>query len=292
MYCGEIISKKSAFAAIFSRIGSLFGDGVASSDATSRDGRRAPIEGQEAVPGVRIWYVEHNPNANPEDDKAFLTKADFAEFAAIRHLETRKRSLVVRAALRQVLSDSVGGKVSPDAWRFARTENGQPILVNGENNLKFNCSHTSFMSVIVVSTVGDVGVDIADASFDYADDWLGEVMSKPELKALAKLAGGKRADAVSRLWTLKEAYVKMLGTGIAEIADVAFDLGDDRLLSGSSHDWFLQPVFRTWIVNSQGRRYSVALASGSFTSMRAPLSRCLSEDARGYSRDRFPALAG
>ncbi|ADJ21916.1 4'-phosphopantetheinyl transferase [Hyphomicrobium denitrificans ATCC 51888] len=292
MYCGEFISKKSAFATIFSRIGSLFGRGVALSEATPRDDRRAPIEGQEAVPGVRIWYVEHNPNANSEDAKAILTKADFAEFAAIRHLETRNRSLVVRAALRQALSDSVGGKVSPDEWRFARTENGQPILVNSGNKLKFNCSHTSYMSVIVVSTVGDVGVDIADASFDCAADWLCEVMSKPELKALAKLADEKRSGAVSRLWTLKEAYVKMLGTGIAEIGDVAFDLGDDRLLSGSSHDWFLQPVFRTWIVNNQGRRYSVALASGSPTSMRAPLSRCSSEDSRGYSRDRFPALAG
>lgn len=292
MHRGDFILEKSAFSAIFRRIGLVFGPGSASPKRTTADDVDGPIEGHDVVPGVRIWYVKHDPNAQPRDADANLTKADHAEFASIRHSGMRQRSLAVRAALRQALSDSVAGKVTPTEWRFARTENGQPFLLDDENNLRFNCSHTLHMSIIAVSTVGDVGVDIADAAFNFGSDWLDDVMSPRERKALATIAQGERPGAVSRLWTLKEAYVKMFGTGIAEIADAAFDLGDDRLLPGSSHSKFVQPVFRTWIVNSQGRRYSVALASSRSASTRAPLSRCLSEGSRGYSRDRFPALAG
>ena len=132
----------------------------------------------------------------------------------------------------------------------------------------------------------------ADAVLDFGSDWLEDVMSGQELKALGKLPENRLGGAVSRLWTLKEAYVKMLGTGIAEVGDVAFDLSDDRLLSGGSNDRFVQPVFRTWIVANQGHRYSVALASSRSVVSRTPLSCRLSEGPRVNSRDEFPILAG
>lgn len=292
MYLDNFTTKRSALFAVFRRIGWLFAPSSTFPKGATADEWRGPIEGRDAVPGVRIWYVDHASNSNLSNADANLTKSDFTEFAPVRHTATRQRSLSVRAVLRQALSESVAGKVAPNAWCFGRTANAQPILLNSENNLKFSCSHTSKMSVIAVSTVGDVGVDIADASFDFASDWLNDVMSERERNALEKLSVSKRAGAVSRLWTLKEAYVKMLGTGIAEIADVAFDLGDDRLLPGRSKHRFLQPVFRTWVVNNQGHRYSVALASSRSVSTRAPLGCCLSEVSLGHSRDRFPALAG
>jgi len=292
VYLGNFITKRSAFSTLFRRIGSLVARSSAFLAEETADGRGEPVEGQTGVPGVRIWYVDHASNSTRNNAGATLTKADFAEFASIRNQAVRQRSLTVRAILRQALSDSVAGQVAPEAWRFGRTENGQPILMNAENKLKFNCSHTAQMSVVVVSAVGDVGVDIADASFDFTSGWLNDVMSNGERKAIGKLSASRRAAAVSRLWTLKEAYVKMLGIGIAEVRDIAFDLGDDRLLPGRSYDRFLQPVFRTWIVNNQGHRYSVALASSRSVSTRAPLGCCLSEGSLGHSRDRVPALAG
>jgi len=292
VYRVNFIPKRSAFSSVFRIIGSFNRCKPDFLTATTADNSVAPEEGQDVVPGVRIWYVEHASNLNLGDDERNLTKSDRDEFASVRHASMRQRSLATRAVLRRALSATAGGEVAPDAWRFGRTANRQPVLLNCKNNLKFSCSHNSRMSVVAVSTVGDVGVDIADASFDFATEWLDDVMSARERNALEKIPQSKLGGAISRLWTLKEAYVKMLGTGIAEIADVAFDLGDDRLLPGGSNDRFVQPVFRTWIVNNQGHRYSVALASSQFVASRAPKSCCSSEDPLGYSRDKFPALAG
>ena len=292
MYRVNFITKRSAFSSVFRRIGRLNERGSASSGPAESFAANPHNEGQEVVPGVRIWYVAHGANSNYREEETVLTKADLDEFASVRHVGVYRRSLATRAVLRKALSETVAGRVSPEGWRFERTINAQPILSNGENNLKFSCSHATGMSVIAVSTVGDVGIDIADAALDFSSDWLEDVMSVRELSALGKLPESKRGNAVSRLWTLKEAYVKMLGTGIAEVADVAFDLSDDRLLSGGSNDRFAQPVFRTWIVNNRGHRYSVALASSRSVASHAPLSRRLSEGPIVYSRDKFPIFAG
>jgi 4'-phosphopantetheinyl transferase len=292
VYRVNFITKRSAFSSVFRTIRRLNGPKSAFSRSPESFATDPQKEGQEIVPGVRIWYVSQGTNSNSKKEETVLTKADFDEFASVRHVGVHRRSLATRAVLRRALSETVAGRVPPEAWRFKRTINAQPILSNGENNLKFSCSHTTGMSVIAVSTVGDVGIDIADAALDFSSDWLLDVMSVRELSALEKLPKSKRGGAVSRLWTLKEAYVKMLGTGIAEVADVAFDLSDDRLLSGGSNDRFAQPVFGTWIVNNRGHRYSVALASSRSVASHAPLSRRLSEGPLVYSRDKFPIFAG
>jgi 4'-phosphopantetheinyl transferase len=292
VYRVNFITKRSAFSSVFRTIRRLNGPESAFSRPAESCAADPQDEGQEIVPGVRIWYVSHGTNSNSEKEEAALTKADLDEFASVRHVGVRQRSLATRAILRRALSETVAGRVPAESWRFERTINAQPILSNGENNLKFSCSHATGASIIAVSTVGDVGIDIADATLDFSSDWLPDVMSARELSALGKLPESKRGGAVSRLWTLKEAYVKMLGTGIAEVADVAFDLSDDRLLSGGSNDRFAQPVFRTWIVNNRGHRYSVALASSRSVASHAPLSCRLSEGPRVYSRDKFPILAG
>ncbi len=61
-------------------------------------------------------------------------------------------------------------------------------------------------------------------------------MSDQERIALNELPEGDRGGAISRLWTLKEAYVKMLGIGIAQMSEAAFDLCDDRLLPGEPNE--------------------------------------------------------
>lgn len=238
---------------------------------------------------MQIWYVVHGSNRDSASADGVLTSADFDEFASVRHVGARQRSLETRALLRHALSDAVAGEILPEDWCFDRTEFGQPTLSTSENNVKFSCSHTPEMSVIAVSTIGDVGIDIADAELESGSEWLEEVMAPRELAGLVKLSDADQPRAVARLWTLKEAFVKMLGTGIAEVADKAFDLNHDRLLSGSSSDRLEQPDFRTWIANHQGHRYSVALALSSSVAAHARLSH-LSEGSVVYSRDRFPFL--
>ncbi|HVZ03825.1 4'-phosphopantetheinyl transferase family protein [Hyphomicrobium sp.] len=254
-------------------------------------GGEAGNSGHEIVPGVRIWYVEHDNGASHEGTTSGLTTADLEEFAFVRNPRTRHRSLATRAALRRALSEMTRGATAPGEWCFERSEFGQPRLATGENKLKFSCSHTSEMSVIAVSNGGEVGIDIANAAVASTSDWLADVMAPIEAQELVKLSPSARATAVARLWTLKEAYVKMLGIGIAEVSEVAFDLSDDRLLSGGSSGYRAKPSFKTWIVNTERHRHSVALALSEIETSRAPVKRSSSEGSGVYSRSKFAVPA-
>lgn len=235
----------------------------------ARPTRRAEVEISAAGPsseqiltGVQIWYVPHDPQNEPAPHYGTLTQDDVLEFASIRNLEKRHRSLATRSVLRRALSASVCGRTAPEEWRFDRSESGKPRLSMDAGTLNFSCSHTRWASIVAVSTVGPIGIDIESAVIPSTETWLDDVFTPSECSALKSMPGEEREAAVSRLWSLKEAYLKMLGTGIAEALAVAFDPRTDRLCSGH-HSRQPEPVaFRTWIAKSQGHRLSVAVAMG------------------------------
>jgi len=237
----------------------------------TRPARRAEVEislaGPASVqisPGVRIWYVPHDPENTLAEHYGTPVEADADEFASIRNLEKRHRSLVTRAVLRRALSESVCGRIAPEEWRFDRSESGKPRLSTDAGTLNFSCSHTRWASVVAVSTVGPIGIDIESAVIPENETWLADVFTPSECSALKSMPGEEREAAVSRLWSLKEAYLKMVGTGIAEALTVAFDPRNDRLCSGHQSRQREPATFRTWIAKSQGHRLSVAVAmSGS-----------------------------
>jgi 4'-phosphopantetheinyl transferase len=227
----------------------------------------------DAAPGVHVWYVPHDNALGYEAACSTLTDADRDEFASIRHLPVRRRSLKTRAVLRRALSEAVSGRTAPQEWQFRRTDDGKPLLYPNSYTLTFSCSHTPWGSVIAVSSVGEIGIDIAEAAFPSSPDWIADVLSSEEQSALHQVPECERGSVLSRLWTLKEAYVKLLGIGIAAPSAVAFDLRNNRLMSAHCHRVLANPDFRTWIVNSQGRQLSVALAMSGFRSEDVPSRR-------------------
>lgn len=187
--------------------------------------------------------------------------------------------------LRTALSEMVGGRVPPHAWRFGRTDNGKPILTNGPDTLSFSCSHTEIASIIVVSASKEVGVDIEAAAIPATEHWLADVFTKTERTAINALPVSERERTVARLWTLKESYLKMLGTGIADLLEVAFDPRNDCLLPGqASHQAAVS--FQTWIVNCQGQLLSVAVAIRD-PKKKGAFWRQLIGECRGRSRAKF-----
>jgi 4'-phosphopantetheinyl transferase len=220
------------------------------------------IEAEHIFPGVRIWYVPHAPASNLTEYFGTLTKADIDEFASIRNVDMRRRSLATRAALRKALTESVGGRTATHEWNFERSAFGKPTLSNNTGALNFSCSHTRWTSVVAVSTSRPIGIDIEDAVVETSEAWLPDVFTTDECAALKTMSAGEREAAVSRLWALKEAYLKMLGTGIAEASSVAFDPRNDRLWSGHQDRQREPATFRTWIAKCQGHRLSVAVAMG------------------------------
>lgn len=213
----------------------------------------------QSVAGVQVWYVSHFSGHHvPSRPRSF--DADRAEFAHIRHAALRERSLTTRALLRRALSEVVDMKTKPGEWVFERGDAGKPTLVAGQfPRGSFSCSHTLWASAVAVSTNFEVGIDIESCSFTADTCFVTSFFSLREQRLIGALQGVERAAAVARLWTLKEAYVKLLGTGLADdISKLDF-----HFASGSNirhHPETQDAKLYSWQVGCNGEPLAVALA--------------------------------
>lgn len=208
---------------------------------------------------VSIRYVSHL-DRQTRNAIGNLTPADFQEFASIRHTPTRERSLATRAVLRALLSEAAPEIAAAD-WTFTRDAYGKPTLGPGLPNLHFSCSHTLWMSVIAVSG-RPVGIDIESSNLAADDAFLGEYYSQRERHALAAKTPAERPAACARLWTLKEAVAKLLGTGLAlSISELEFESEEDRISQSNSSE-INKSEFKlaTWSLPNKAHPLSVALA--------------------------------
>ena len=104
----------------------------------------------------------------------------------------------------------------------------------GLRGLEFSVSHCDGLTAVVVSASGACGIDVEDENRRIGTDvgafarrWL----SEREAARLDRIEDvDERARAFMRLWTVKEAYVKALGLGIALCLRV-------ERLPGKGDDW-------------------------------------------------------
>lgn len=110
---------------------------------------------------------------------------------------------------------------------------GKPYIEN-DQNFHFNISHSGKWVVVAYGT-SSIGVDIEQIDDKYQDilDCLGEGKGKDYiLKATSKT---ERSRRIIHLWTLKESYVKFLGTGLfTELGSFDIDISDENILINGS----------------------------------------------------------
>jgi len=112
--------------------------------------------------------------------------------------------------------------------QYIKGKKGKPYLSDemGTANkvLQFNLSHCAEVAILAISQQGEVGVDIE--SIDRKTDWQGIVkrfFTVQEQQALFSLPQDQQRLAFYELWTRKEAYMKVLGTGLS-LSPTAFCL--------------------------------------------------------------------
>ena len=142
-----------------------------------------------------------------------------AEVTRYRREVDRRVRVVAHRLLRQLLDEEFG--LNLDSLRVARTEQGKPFFPDYPD-VHFNISHCDVAVACAVAT-SPVGIDVemvTELDMDVArrvlnDDELHKVLAVP------------RPDvAFTRLWTIKESYLKMLGTGLIEdIANLTVPTG-------------------------------------------------------------------
>jgi 4'-phosphopantetheinyl transferase len=168
---------------------------------------------------VHIWMAFPDSIPDPALLAAYreLMTADERERQQRFRLERHRHQFLVARALVRTMLSRLGG-AAPDRWRFSTNRHGRPEIVSpgGLPPLRFNLSHTEGIVVCAVAFERDIGVDVEDAhrkriAMELADRYF----SREEACGLHALPSSRQRDRFLEYWTLKEAYIKAKGMGLA-----------------------------------------------------------------------------
>lgn len=121
--------------------------------------------------------------------------------------------VLARAALRRILGASLD--VRAEQVALAAGLLGKPTLVQ-PSALSFSVSHGGGLIVVAVGRAVALGIDV-EPRHENPQRGLAlaeRFFAREEVEILRALARDKLADALARLWSRKEAYVKALGIGL------------------------------------------------------------------------------
>jgi 4'-phosphopantetheinyl transferase len=177
---------------------------------------------------VRVWY-RVTASIDEVSLAAALSVLSDAERARCRQFlfaPDRRDYAAAHALVRAVLSRYAD--IHPAGWRFQQGANGKPRLAGGSEvpPLSFNLSHTHGCVACAVAPGVDVGIDVEQTDRRVAAaEVAARFFSSQENADLAQLAPGERTERFFELWTLKEAYLKAIGTGLSHpLSTVTFAL--------------------------------------------------------------------
>lgn len=102
----------------------------------------------------------------------------------------------------------------PAAWRFTAGAHGKPDIDDGV--LRFNLSHTRGLVAVAITEASDIGVDVERVDPKRLGADVTERFFAPaECAYLRSLPPEAWTEAAYAFWTLKEAYIKAIGLGLA-----------------------------------------------------------------------------
>lgn len=178
---------------------------------------------------VHVWYCYCDDPVviSRQDEYLLLLSANEVDrYQRFAFDKDRCLFLVARALLRTTLSRYA--PVAPAAWKFERTERGKLFLSANSPAppLRFNISHSQQMAVCAVTCNRNVGVDVESTRRQTDQKIATYFLSDSELSHLHGTDGEARRELFYRYWTLKEAYAKAVGAGLAlRFTEFSFRLG-------------------------------------------------------------------
>ena len=159
---------------------------------------------------------------------------------SIMELERKQQHSHSHALLRECLRP-LGIAYEGDT-SLSKGEHGKPYLTE-HPEVHFNLSHAAGIAACVTDEI-PCGID-CEMVREYRPNVLKRAFSAEERTLIENTPEQKRDLMFFRLWTLKEAYVKALGTGIAYPLDKAcFSFESSRIIPSVSGYSFRQYILK------------------------------------------------
>ena len=211
------------------------------------------------TPRVIVWVARTASLLRARSALKVLTDDDWAAFAQLRAEATRNSATAAKILLRLGLSQAVGRRVEPRDWQFQRTPLGKPLVSTAMPDVNFSVSHADAVTVVAACSSLNLGVDVELIDQDVAAGVLNGFCNPDERAALQNLSPYRRDREFIRIWTQKEAYTKLLGSGHSlEFSSIRCSGG--AVVPGSESEAGSSVYFDNFFVSEGSSLYYVSLA--------------------------------
>jgi len=182
---------------------------------------------------LHVWLAAPQAVSDPAILHACMASLSAAELIRYRsyHFDRdRQLYLMSHALVRRALSHYA--EVAPADWQFTAGEHGKPSVAAPvvPVQLEFNLSHTRGLAACLVTRDCPCGVDVeADTGNRDMAGIARRMFAPQEVAVLEQLDADAYRNRFLAFWTLREAYAKALGGGLARVGkDTWFDWREGR----------------------------------------------------------------
>jgi 4'-phosphopantetheinyl transferase len=179
---------------------------------------------------VRYRLTEGLDRFNPDAAEQLLSTQERERAARFVFEHDRRDYTVAHALLRTMLSAEDGRR--PADLAFEADNYGKPVLMSASglmSPLTFSLSHTTGLVACAVGRDVSVGVDVACLDRTADVDAIGKRCFSVDERSQLPLGDDERRLRFFELWTLKEAFSKAVGRGLAlPLSSVVFELTSRR----------------------------------------------------------------
>lgn len=184
---------------------------------------------------VHIWHANLNlPPQQIDCLRILLSQDEIVRADKFRFARHQIRFVAARGILRQLLGRYLN--ISPQDLSFTYGSKGKPDLERARAfPIQFNLSHSQEHALFGFSRQHSIGVDLEyQRPMPDALKIARRFFSPNEFQMLAKSSPETQAQLFFQLWTAKEAYLKAIGTGLADSlasVEIACNLRNSMFIS-------------------------------------------------------------
>ncbi len=192
-----------------------------------------PLRFHRPATTVSLWHASSSsdePSSVETTCEAWLDVDEQRRASRFRIPTSRNQHVVGRGMARRLLSSD---SVAPEAIRFALEPHGKPYVSEpSAARQPFNIAHTDGLVMCGIGSAEHtmIGVDVERLGRRTDPGLADRFFSKPEVRYLQRHQDDDaKRIAFLRVWTLKESFIKAIGTGLqTPLSDFAFmDIDSD-----------------------------------------------------------------